>query len=136
MHLMAVTQREHNVKLTPGGVAYGLRDRCKSGRHEWKPENFIAKPNGARYCKLCRREQANRKYAEFRARNPLPEQTHCKHGHQLSGDNLVIRQKKKGPMKECRECTRLRTKAYRIINYDAVVARKRERRARDRNAQR
>jgi hypothetical protein len=41
---------------------------------------------------------------------PLPHGmwTHCKHGHELSGDNLMRYQEGKYTKRRCRECARLR----------------------------
>lgn len=36
------------------------------------------------------------------------KRTHCKHGHELSGDNLAIYQGKYGEFRQCRICTRKR----------------------------
>lgn len=38
--------------------------------------------------------------------------THCKHGHLLEGENLIIRIKKGKPTRQCRACGRIRTSAY------------------------
>jgi len=50
-------------------------------------------------------------YANMR-RGKQANQTHCKHGHELSGDNLVLRLRKNGihTYRQCRACLRIRDK--------------------------
>ena len=46
-------------------------------------------------------------------RGSQANQTHCKHGHELSGDNLVIRERNNGKghtYRQCRACLRIRAK--------------------------
>ena len=48
---------------------------------------------------------------------PLPKKqwTHCKSGHELTGDNLKITTEGKYQKRRCIECSRLRTQKYRHI---------------------
>jgi hypothetical protein len=51
-----------------------------------------------------------------RIRNQNIGKTHCKEGHLLSGDNLVIRPRSNGsgkPFRACKECAREKCKRYR-----------------------
>lgn len=49
----------------------------------------------------------------LRGESPLAAnaaKTHCAHGHELAGDNLVIRNRPSGPSRDCRECNRRRAR--------------------------
>lgn len=61
--LAQLTGRGHE-----GGVASGVarrRDVCRNG-HPQTPENLYVRPNGARVCLICRREQDARWHREKR----------------------------------------------------------------------
>lgn len=64
-HLLAVTRREHQVDLTPGGQGYknARKERCKHG-HPFVPGSFTVY-RGMRRCKQC----AVRRAAEYAERH-------------------------------------------------------------------
>ena len=43
---------------------------CRSGRHEWKPENIYHSPKGHRMCRPCRLENARERYHHARRKAP------------------------------------------------------------------
>ena len=54
--------------------AFGRRDpdRCRSGLHEWTPENIEQKADGNWQCRLCTALRRARTRASKRARDPVP----------------------------------------------------------------
>jgi hypothetical protein len=45
--------------------------------------------------------------------DPRANQTHCKRGHPLSGDNLILRRRQRGEYRVCRECQKASDAKYR-----------------------
>lgn len=81
-------------KRSAAAVPKPTRTHCKNG-HEWIEANLAVDKHGKKVCRICRMERAK----EFRARvgpdyksTPLAEKvrTHCKYGHELSGDNIYM----------------------------------------------
>jgi hypothetical protein len=113
------------------------KTHCKRG-HEFTPENtYLAKRNDGgtnltRLCKICRKEYSSSQYkrnrelnaeqvrkqaairqqrrrAKIKAmRGDIVPKTHCKRGHELSGDNVAIVQRSNRPgiWRRCKECHR------------------------------
>lgn len=110
----------------------GFRDRLGYGRYQsWKGENYAHRvsyrifvgpiPDGMSLDHLCRNrgcvrpdhlEPVLHRVNVLRGDGPTAvnaAKTRCVQGHELSGDNLIIR--KKG-YRECRECGRRRMREY------------------------
>ncbi len=83
------------------------KTHCSRG-HEYNEENTYTDPDtGWRHCRICRREDQNRKYAEMRAANPLPPREHvtrCAQGHEYTEENTYV-DPKTGD-RHCRICRR------------------------------
>lgn len=126
-HLVPVTPREHAVNINVGSGSYiaARKAHCKNG-HEFTPENTRYTNLGKRVCIQCNRAWHNKKHHDFRAANPLPEKTHCIHGHPLSGDNLYLYKTKTGVGRGCNICRRAVVDAYQRNNREKVLARRRE----------
>lgn len=63
-------------------------------------------------------------------RRKLALQTHCKHGHPLSGENLHIRVRPNGlEFRECLTCRRANSRRYYDTNYVPATGRRRAKRA-------
>ena len=75
--------------------------------HEGKYEKRRCKECG----KLRMRKHRAKKEKPVRVPKILP--THCKHGHELTGDNLRIGRDGKYEYRTCGECARLRQAKYR-----------------------
>lgn len=96
-HLEPVTAQENMRRWAAS------RTSCRNG-HEATPENTYYS-GGGRRCRECG-IASNRRH---RAKQPAPPvKTACKHGHPLSGDNLIVA---KTGQRICRECRRVASKA-------------------------
>lgn len=79
---LEVTGQGENVRR---GAAANASGWCRSGRHEWVPENIITEPSGARRCRPCRDE---REYAYRPPSGNAPgNRTHCPQGHPYDDEN-------------------------------------------------
>lgn len=76
--------------------------KCARG-HAFDEENTIVYSDGHRACRKCKNSAERRRHAEWRAKNPIPERTHCKRGHLLEEPNL---RKSHLPRKACVACHR------------------------------
>jgi hypothetical protein len=112
-HLMAVDAREHIVNLTPGSASYKASrvTHCPHG-HEYTPENTWV-VNGKRDCRECNRINCTERYRKWREANPIEEQTHCKNGHPLSGDNLYLFTSNGYQVRGCKLCRHEATRRWR-----------------------
>lgn len=92
----------------------------------WEIANGAGWPEGVVARHLCNvRECINPKHIEpgtpkenrmdvVRAGNdPRANQSHCKRGHPLSGENLILRNRARGEYRVCRECQRASDAKYR-----------------------
>ena len=84
---------------------------CKYG-HEFTTENTRIDIRGERVCIICARERA-RSWARENTglkgrpknnRNQNSDKTHCIHGHELAGDNLIFKKSKGKVHRICRKC--------------------------------
>ena len=77
---------------------------CKNG-HLFDDGNTLIRSDGGRRCKTCLRASQ----VKYHEKNYTPRKrtvkTRCKHGHELSGDNLVVYDRPDGgQMRVCRAC--------------------------------
>lgn len=91
------------------------KTHCPEG-HPYAGDNLYISPTGARGCRTCRNARATA-YKERFIKNVVPrgnraDWTHCKHGHELAGDNLYIAPSSgKRSCKTCRRSTQQRKRA-------------------------
>ena len=114
-HLRVVTHRENIVS----GIGFSGKNNRKShcpNDHEYNNETtcyFIEKSgNLGRSCKICKSERdKNRTRVRKPTGNPVgrPKQTHCKRGHELSGENIQVR---KDGYTACKICRNIREKRH------------------------
>jgi hypothetical protein len=103
-HLEPVTQAE-NVRRGVSAAAQNARKtHCKRG-HEFTSENTRVTANGNRVCRACQREGMRFLREELprvgmKNNNGNALKTHCKYGHPLEGDNLMVLPKQR----RCRTC--------------------------------
>lgn len=112
-------RRDNNLDRVRNGIhSMSKKTRCKRG-HEFTPENTRVeyRANGkSRRCIQCEKERAKRRQEKeraYRAEHPLPpreEPTHCKRGHEFTGEN-TYRYKNK-PGKECKTCRKMRMQRW------------------------
>lgn len=94
-HLELTTQRENTLRGKAVTAKFAVATHCVNG-HEFTPENTIQRKGGGRACRACRKQVDKRAYEKrsngYKAGSGsrVPTKTHCKHGHPLSGDNLLI----------------------------------------------
>lgn len=55
-HLEPVTMRENTMRGDTILASHARRTHCRCG-HEYTPENTVARPDGGRYCRICRHEK-------------------------------------------------------------------------------
>ena len=103
-HLEAVTPRENALRSRMVKVATA-KTHCPRG-HEYNSENTQL-IGGRRFCRACKREKIAEKRADVRGPDWEPVhtnanrgKTHCKYGHPLEGDNLMVLAKQR----RCRTC--------------------------------
>ena len=81
-----------------------VKTHCGSGLHLWIDANIATrKSTGKRYCRPCAAE-ALRVYREAHRKPKAPtptKRTHCVHGHELTDDNVYIKQ---NGYEYCRTC--------------------------------
>jgi hypothetical protein len=94
-----------------------LWSHCKNG-HELAGDNLWITHEGKYEKRRCR--ECNRlRQAKYKAKQEKPAavprivSTHCKHGHELAGDNLRVGRDGKYEYRTCGECARLRQAKYR-----------------------
>lgn len=88
-----------------------LKTHCPQG-HPYEGDNLKITKNG-RACRQCMYE-ASRRHAEKKRTGEVPagnraDWTHCKHGHELAGENLIVDPKSR--KRKCRTCVRARQQA-------------------------
>ncbi len=114
-HLIPVTPREHAVEITENCNSYiaAHKTHCIRG-HEFTPENTRYTNMGKRVCITCNRERLRKRYAEWRAANPIkPQSPYCPHGHLMEGENLTYSKTQAGGWgRQCRACGRERARRY------------------------
>jgi hypothetical protein len=80
---------------------------CPKG-HPYVGDNLYTAPDGARGCKTCRNARAvvhrEKNLKGVVPRGSRADWTHCKHGHELSGDNLYIAPS--SGKRSCKTCRR------------------------------
>lgn len=84
---------------------------CPQG-HPYDGDNLYVTATGARQCKTCRTAAAAR-HREKSIKGVVPrgqraDWTHCKHGHELSGDNLYVAPS--SGKRSCKTCRRAATR--------------------------
>lgn len=89
------------------GVAANVAGVCRSGRHEWTPENIIIESNGTRRCRPCRDER-EKEYRPAKGNAPK-DRTHCPQGHPYDDSNTYF---KPNGSRECRACHRAQALAH------------------------
>lgn len=94
-----------------------LGPKCSHG-HELSGDNLIIAHEGKyekRRCRECIKLRMRKHRAKKEKPAPVPKilSTHCKHGHELAGDNLRIGRDGKYEYRTCGECARLRQQKYR-----------------------
>lgn len=107
-HLEVVTKGENTRRGEAPTIVARREGRCLKG-HELTEENLLILPDGERVCRLCARSR-NKEY-HLRKNNGVVRlpggqtRTHCKWGHELSGDNVYV-----NPLghKHCRACAKAR----------------------------
>lgn len=103
-HLEPITQKE-NVRRGVSIVAENAaKTHCKRG-HEFTLENTHLDSGGRRRCRMCQKEGMRFLRAEIprvgtKNNNGNALKTHCKYGHELSGENLMVLPKQR----RCRTC--------------------------------
>jgi hypothetical protein len=100
-----------------GKSRWKLGPKCSHG-HELSGDNLIVTNEGGyekRRCKECAKLRMRKHRAKQEKPAPVPRvvSTHCKHGHELSGDNLRVGRDGKYEYRTCGECARLRQEKYR-----------------------
>jgi hypothetical protein len=83
------------------------RTHCPAG-HPYGGDNLYVAPTGARGCRTCRNARASA-HREQHIQGVVPrgnraDWTHCKHGHELSGDNLYVAPS--SGKRSCKTCRR------------------------------
>ena len=103
-HLEPVTPRENALRSRMVKIQ-AEKTHCPRG-HEYGPENTQL-IGGRRACRACKREKIAEMRAEVRGPDWEPVhtnanrgKTHCKYGHPLEGDNLMVLAKQR----RCRTC--------------------------------
>lgn len=77
---------------------------CKNG-HLFDEENTIIRSDGGRRCRACLQESQKKWHEKNYVKHDRVVKTHCKYGHELSGDNLVTYYLPDGrTMRVCRAC--------------------------------
>lgn len=109
-HLRQVTRRENVLLSGSPSAICAKKTHCPKG-HPYYGDNLEIDSNGARRCKICRRD-ASRRFSlkAKRNREPKPKKTDCKNGHKLAGKNLYITPQ---GYRQCRECNKIRERGYR-----------------------
>lgn len=72
-HLEAVTQKENLLRGTSSPARNAVATHCVHG-HEFTDENTYIKPNGARNCRICRRDSALRQQEKLMRKRTLVQQ--------------------------------------------------------------
>lgn len=119
-HTDTVTPIEHSLRTEDRpniGSMYRSRTHCGKG-HEFSASNTIIRKSGGRICRECQRLRSIEKRKRFRESVPAlapgeywRSKTHCKHGHEFSGENLSIRVKDGKTSRVCLRCSRDRASA-------------------------
>lgn len=89
-----------------------LKSHCKHG-HEMTPENTYVNTAGARCCKICLhsiKQKAWKKKRESVGKSYKARATHCKHGHELTPENIY---KDPSQHRHCRICRAAATERIR-----------------------
>ena len=117
-HLEPVTNAE-NILRGEGYSAINARvTHCPKGHPLFGDNLWVRKRTWGdqRECRQCHRNRVRRSQLRRREREGLPpplhnrDKTHCKRGHELSGENIYLRTDKKGRVaRVCRVCVRERT---------------------------
>lgn len=110
-HMDVVTHAQ-NVARGRAGRHNAIKTHCKNG-HEFTPENTYDN-HGGRGCVACRRESHQKAMRRIRGTAPNAvnnaAKTHCKNGHELSGDNLYVIPSTGG--RQCKTCSRERLREF------------------------
>lgn len=105
-HLRLVTPRQNVFENSVGlAQANAAKTHCRRG-HVLTGENLIVQKSGKRNCRECMRAAGLRHYHRKTGREPgiaNKNKVHCKRGHALSGENLVVQ---KTGARNCRTCMR------------------------------
>lgn len=117
-HLTPLDPSEHARGChTPNSITAKnkLKTHCPKG-HPFSGDNLELLRGGGRRCRQCGRDRAREyarrkrgeKYTELYGQPTIPVRTHCKSGHELTPENLML----VGKSRECRICYRKRALDY------------------------
>ena len=98
------------------------KSHCKRG-HPLEGDNLYLYPDGERACRTCRRTNMRAYKAKQRQQQPRPPKTprtHCKLGHPLEGDNLLLTSRGE---RRCRACHYAWNRAYKARRRQDQAAR-------------
>lgn len=112
--------------LNPGGYGQFWNGAKLVSAHRWAYEHLVGPiPDGLQLDHLCRVRNCVRPdhlepvtHRENGLRGISPNavnaaKTHCKHGHEFTPENTIVRTGKGRSGRECRECKRQKDRAYR-----------------------
>lgn len=102
-HLEPVTQGDNVRRGISSNDPSGL---CRSGRHDWTPENILVEKSGARRCRPCRDERERAYRPPTGKANG--DKTQCAQGHEYDQANTRV---KADGSRDCRACHRDRERA-------------------------
>lgn len=81
--------------------------KCRSGRHEWVPENIFTERSGKMTCRTCKDESRER---WLRGESHPQNANHCRRGHSYTPENTKKKVKivdgKKQIVRQCIQCTK------------------------------
>lgn len=105
-HLEPVTNKVNVLRGNSISANNARKTHCKRG-HELTGDNLIERRDG-RECRACSAmrirswQRLNPRAPKFGPRRRAPEKSVCKHGHQLSGENLYVHPKT--GRRRCKAC--------------------------------
>ena len=105
-HMEPVTHAENQARIALAHTA------CRKAGHDWSdPNNVRIRPSGRRYCAECDRIALRKRYQPT-GRPQNGTQSHCKHGHPFSGENvyLYVNPTTGRSQRRCRACIRNRNR--------------------------
>lgn len=115
-HLEPVTAQVNMLRGPTVAATNAAKTACPQ-EHPLTEDNVLSDRLGRRKCRTCANE---RKMAAYRAQHPEErgfgywqrKQTHCKHGHEFTEDNVRWTQGKRGWLyRACKACERARAQA-------------------------